>query len=92
MENMDKIKKDIMDVHQIMNENLNLLVDRESLFECRWLINLATTRFSNTMKEDSHKLYMDAKKTRYSLMLRKYAFFIAIFAIIFLFIFYKFYV
>lgn len=35
LENMDKIKKDIMDVHQIMNENLNLLVDRESLFECK---------------------------------------------------------
>lgn len=47
--------------------------------------------FSNTMKDDSHKLYIDAKKTRYSLMLRKYALFIAIFAVIFLFIFYKFY-
>ena len=46
---------------------------------------------SSTMKDDSHKLYKKAKETRISLMLRKYALFFAIAAIIMLFVMFKIY-
>lgn len=33
-DNLEKIKKDILDVHQIVNENISLLLDRERFMEC----------------------------------------------------------
>jgi hypothetical protein len=82
-DNLDKIKKEILDVQQIMNENINLLIDRESLFN-------SVSSMSSTMKDDSHKLYDRTKKVRYSLLLRKYSVVIAIVAMILLFILFKF--
>lgn len=82
-DNLDKIKKEILDVQQIMNENINLLIDRESLFN-------SVSSMSSTMKDDSHKLYDRARKTRYSLLLRKYSVLIAIVAMVLLFVIFKF--
>lgn len=66
-----------------MNENINLLIDRESLFE-------SVSKMSSTMKEDSHKLYDKAKNTRYSLLFRKYMLIIIIFIVVLLILAYNF--
>lgn len=82
-DNLEKIKKEILDVHQIMNENVNLLIDRESLFS-------SVSAMTTTMNYDSRKLYDQAKKTRMSLLFRKYMVFIVIFAVVLLFLIFKF--
>lgn len=83
-DNIDKIKKDLYDVHQIMNENVNLIIKREDILS-------SVSNMSSTMKDESKNLYGQAKKTRYQLMLRKYSIVIALILIVLVFIFLKIY-
>ncbi len=83
-DNLDRISKEISEVQQIMTENVNLLVDRENIIS-------SVSNMSSTMKDESKLLYDRAKKTRLSLLFRKYALLIAIILIIIVFILIKVY-
>lgn len=82
--NIDKLNKEIMDVHKIMAENISLLMDREKTMNSIHTLSL-------NIKEDSGTFKKKAYDTRIKLMLGKYSIFIAIGAIVILFIFFKLY-
>jgi vesicle transport protein SEC22 len=82
--NIDRLNKEILDVHKIMTENINLLLDREKNLE-------SVSRIASSMKEDSNTFKKRAYQTRMKLMLARYSIFIAIAAIIILFIVFKYY-
>lgn len=73
-----------MDVHLIMNENINLILDRE-----RNLNSINT--MANTVKRDSETFKRSAYETRMKLLLSKYSVFIALGVIAVLFIIFKLY-
>ena len=52
----------------------------------------SVSAMSSTMKDESRQLYKNAKKTRYSLLMRKYALLFAIFGIVVVFILFKVYI
>jgi vesicle transport protein SEC22 len=82
--NVDKLNKEILDVHKVMTENINLILDRE-----KSLYNI--DRISETIKNDSKTFKNKSYDLRIKLMLAKYSVFIAIAAIIVLFIVFKIY-
>ncbi len=82
--NLDKLNKEILDVHKVMTENINLIIDRE-----KSLSNV--DRMSESMKYDSKSFRQKTVETRMRLLLAKYSVFIAIAAIMILFIVFKFY-
>lgn len=73
-----------MDVHKVMTENINLILDRE-----KSLYNIE--RISETVKHDSKNFKKMAYETRIKLLLSKYSVFIAIGAFFILFLVFKFY-
>jgi vesicle transport protein SEC22 len=81
---MDKLNKEILDVHKVMTENINLILDRE-----KSLYNI--DRISETIKVDSKTFKNKTYDLRIKLMLAKYSVFIAIGAILILFIVFKIY-
>jgi vesicle transport protein SEC22 len=82
--NVEKLNKEILDVHKVMTENINLILDRE-----KSLYNI--DRISETIKNDSKTFKNKSYDLRIKLMLAKYSVFIAIAAIIVLFIVFKIY-
>jgi vesicle transport protein SEC22 len=73
-----------MDVHKVMTENINLIIDRE-----KSLLNVE--RMSETVKNDSKTFKKLAYQTRMKMLLSKYSVLIGIGAILILFIIFKFY-
>jgi vesicle transport protein SEC22 len=82
---IEKLNKEILDVHSIMNENINLILDREKSLDS--INNLA-----NTVKQDSETFKRKAIETRMRLLLAKYSILIAIAAIVLLVIIFKIYI
>jgi vesicle transport protein SEC22 len=82
--NLEKLNKEILDVHKVMTENINLILDRE-----KNLFNI--DRISETIKTDSKTFKNKTHDLRIKLLLSKYSVFIAIGAIIILFIIFKIY-
>ncbi len=81
---MDKLNKEILDVHKVMTENINLILDRE-----KSLYNI--DRISETIKVDSKNFKNKTYDLRIKLLLAKYSIYLAIGAIFILFILFKFY-
>jgi vesicle transport protein SEC22 len=82
--NMDKLNREILDVHKIMTENINLILERDKSLN-------SIDRMATLMTVDSKNFKKKAYETRIKMMLSKYSIFIAIGAIILLFIIFKFY-
>ena len=82
--NIERLNKEIYDVHNVMKENINLILDRE-----KSLLNI--DRISETIKDDSNTFRKKAINLRIKLLLAKYSVFIAIGSILILFIIFKFY-
>jgi len=82
--NVDRLNKEIMDVHRVMTENINLIIDRE-----KSLLNVE--RMSETVKNDSKSFKKMAYETRIKLLLAKYSLFIGVGVILILFIIFKIY-
>lgn len=67
-----------------MSENISLIIDSQKNFE-------SVTRMATQIKDDSHVFKKRAIETRIKLLLARYSVFIAIGAILILFIIFKFY-
>jgi len=81
---IEKLNKEILDVHLIMNENINLILDREKSLN-------SVTNMADTIKQESELFKKRAIETRMKLLLSKYSVFIAIGVILILFIIFKIY-
>ncbi len=77
-----RLNKEISDVHQIMAENINLIMDRD-----RTLNSISS--LSEIIKDSSGKFEKTARETRLRMLMAKYAIFIGIGAIFFLIILFK---
>ena len=82
---VEKLNKEILDVHLIMNENINLILDREKNLN-------SINNMANTVKQDSETFKKRAYETRMKLLMSKYSVFIAIGGIFILLIIFKLYV
>ena len=82
--NVNKLNKEISDVHQIMAENINLIIDRDRSIN-------SINSLSESIKDDSGKFKKVAYETRLKMMLSKYMIFIVLFGIVFLIIIFKIY-
>ena len=80
--NIEKLNREISDVHQIMAENINLIMDRERTMN-------SINSLSETIKDDSNKFKKVAKQTRLKMLWAKYSIFIVIFLIIALIVIFK---
>ena len=80
--NIEKLNREISDVHQIMAENINLIMDRERTMN-------SINSLSETIKDDSNKFKKVAKQTRLKMLWAKYSIFIVVFLIIALIIIFK---
>jgi vesicle transport protein SEC22 len=82
--NMDRVNKEISEVHKIMTENISLLLDREKNLE-------SVTVMSSRIKEDSKTFKKKAYETRIKLLFSKYSVLIALVGIVILFLVFKYY-
>ena len=82
--NIERLNKEIFDVHNVMKENINLILDRE-----KTLLNVE--RISEDIKYDSNTFRKKTADLRIKLLLAKYSVFIAIGAVLILFIIFKIY-
>ena len=82
--NIERLNREISDVHQIMAENINLIMDRDRTMN-------SINSLSESIKENSGKFEKQARQTKYRMLLAKYSIFISIFAIILLIIIFKIY-
>jgi vesicle transport protein SEC22 len=82
--NIDRLNRELADVHKIITENVSLILDREKALD-------TASRIADTIKEDSKKFKKQAYETRMKMLLAKYSVFIAIGGIIILFILFKYY-
>jgi vesicle transport protein SEC22 len=82
--NIERLNKEISDVHKIMTDNISLLLDREKNFE-------SVASISSNIVQESEQFKKKAKETRIKMLLGKYMIFIAIFAILLLFVVFKYY-
>jgi vesicle transport protein SEC22 len=80
--NIERLNREISDVHQIMAENINLIMDRDRTMN-------SINSLSESIKDNSGKFEKQAKQTKLRMLLAKYSIFIAIFAILFLIIIFK---
>ncbi len=87
----EKLNREIQEVHKIMVENINLLMDREKNLDSIYRLILAISRISSSMKDDSKVFKKKAYEVRIKLLLSKYAPLIAIVAVILLVIVFKIY-
>lgn len=82
--NVDTLNKEISDVHQIMADNIKLIIDRDRAIK-------SITNLSENIKDDSGKFKKMAYETRIKMLLQKYSILIAIFGIIILIVIFKVY-
>lgn len=82
--NVEKLNREISDVHQIMAENISLIIDREKTMN-------SINSLSETIKDDSCKFKKVAYDTRIKMLLAKYSILIAIVTIFILIIIFKIY-
>ena len=82
--NIERLNKEIFDVHNVMKENINLILDRE-----KTLLNVE--KMSEDIKYDSNTFRKKTVDLRIKLLLAKYSVFIAIGAVLILFILFKIY-
>ena len=80
--NIERLNKEISDVHQIMKENINLFMDRERNINSMY-------NLSESIKDNSGKFEKTAKQTKLRMLWAKYSIFIIIFAIILFIIVFK---
>lgn len=85
MTNVDRLNKEISDVHQIMAENINLIIDRERSIK-------SINSLSENIKDDSGKFKKKAYETRIKMMIQKYSILIAVGLILLLIIIFKIYI
>jgi hypothetical protein len=82
--NVDRLNKEISEVHKIMSENIGLLLDREKSLD-------SIVVMSGRIKEDSKTFKKKAYETRMRLLLSRYSVLIAIVGIVILFLVFKYY-
>jgi vesicle transport protein SEC22 len=82
--NVDRLNNEISEVHKIMTENINILLDRERNLE-------SVSAMSNRIKEDSKTFKKKAYETRMRILLSRYSILIAIVGIVILFFVFKYY-
>ena len=82
--NVDTLNKEISDVHQIMADNIKLIIDRDRAIK-------SITKLSENIKDDSGKFKKLTYETRIKMLLQKYSILIAIFAILILIVIFKVY-
>jgi len=82
--NIERLNREISDVHQIMKENINLIMDRERNMN-------SINSLSESIKDNSGKFEKTAKQTKLKMLLAKYSLVISIFAIILLIVIFKIY-
>ena len=82
--NIERLNREISDVHNIMKDNINLIIDRDRNMN-------SINSLSESIKDNSGKFERTAKQTKLKMLLAKYAIYISIFAIIFLIIIFKIY-
>ena len=81
---IEKLNWELGDVHQIMAENINLIIDRDRTIN-------SMNDLSNIIKDDSGKFKKKAYETRLKMLLSKYTILIAIVIIFVLIIIFKIY-
>jgi vesicle transport protein SEC22 len=82
--NIDKLNREIIDVHKIFAESISLIMEREKTLNSIYDSSVNIKHHSDTFAKEAYK-------TRMKLLLSKYSIFIAIGAILILFIIFKFY-
>ena len=82
--NIEKLNKEISDVHQIMKENINLIMDRDRNIN-------SIKNLSDSIRDNSGKFEKTAKQTKLKMLWAKYSVYVGIFTILLLFILFKFY-
>ena len=82
--NIEKVNREISDVHDIMKENINLIIDRDRNMN-------SIHKLSESIKDNSGKFEKTAKQTKLKMLLAQYSILISIVAIILLIIIFKFY-
>ena len=82
--NIERLNREISDVHQIMKENINLIMDRDRNMN-------SINSLSESIKDNSGKFEKTAKQTKLKMLLAKYSLVISIFAIILLIVIFKIY-
>jgi vesicle transport protein SEC22 len=82
--NIEKLNREISDVHDIMKENINLIIDRDRNMN-------SIHKLSESIKDNSGKFEKTAKQTKLKMLLAQYSILISIVAIILLIIIFKFY-
>ena len=82
--NIEKLNREISDVHDIMKENINLIIDRDRNMN-------SIHKLSESIKDNSGKFEKTAKQTTLKMLLAQYSILISIVAIILLIIIFKFY-
>ena len=82
--NVDTLNKEISDVHQIVADNIKLIIDRDRAIK-------SITNLSENIKDDSGKFKKLTYETRIKMLLQKYSILIAIFAILILIVIFKVY-
>ena len=82
--NVDTLNKEISDVHQIMADNIKLIIDRDRAIK-------SITNLSENIKDDSGKFKKLTYETRIKMLLQKYSILIALFAILILIVIFKVY-
>ena len=80
--NIERLNREISDVHQIMAENINLIMDRGRTID-------SINALSESIRDNSGKFEKTARETRLRMLMAKYAIFIGIGAIFFLIILFK---
>jgi len=83
LDNIDRLNKEISDIHKVMAENITLMMDRDRTM-------MSINSLSETIKDNSGKFKDTARQTKIKMLLAKYAIFIVVIAIILLFIIFKF--
>ena len=81
--NIEKLNREISDVHQIMAENINLIMDRDRTMN-------SINSLSESIRDNSGKFEKTARETRLKMLLAKYSILISIGAIALLIILFKF--
>ena len=82
--NIERLNREISDVHQIMKENIHLIMDRDRNMN-------SINSLSESIKDNSGKFEKTAKQTKLKMLLAKYSLVISIFAIILLIVIFKIY-
>ena len=77
--NIERLNREISDVHQIMAENINLIMDRDRTMN-------SINSLSESIRDNSGRFEKTARDTRIKMMLARYAIFFGIGAIILLII------